>query len=43
MLAALRNGYEAMADMIFGLIPPLDEIVTVISELEQSLNLRSDS
>jgi hypothetical protein len=31
MLAALRNGYEAMAGMIFGLIPPLDEIVTCLA------------
>jgi hypothetical protein len=43
MLAALRHDYEAMSGMIFGPIPSLDEIVTVISELEQSLNLRSDS
>jgi Nucleotidyl transferase AbiEii toxin, Type IV TA system len=43
MLAALRLDYEAMSGMIFGPIPSLDEIVTVISELEQSLNLRSDS
>jgi hypothetical protein len=43
MLVDLRQDYEAMSGMIFGPIPSVDEIVTVISELEQSLNLRSAS
>ncbi len=38
MLADLRLDYAAMSGMVFGPIPNIDEVVSQISELEQSLN-----
>lgn len=38
MLDALHRDYEAMAGMIFGRIPPIDEVLAAIAELEKRLN-----
>lgn len=38
MTATLETDYEAMSGMIFGAIPPINEILTTISELEEQLN-----
>jgi hypothetical protein len=38
MLDILRRDYEAMAGMIFGSIPSIDETLASIQEFEQSLN-----
>jgi hypothetical protein len=38
MLADLRRDYVAMSGMVFGKIPNIDEVVSQIAELEQSLN-----
>jgi hypothetical protein len=38
MLAHLRRDYQAMAGMVFGPIPNVDEVVAGIFELEQHLN-----
>jgi hypothetical protein len=38
MLTDLRRDYEAMSGMIFGPIPTVDEVVAVVTELEQRLN-----
>jgi Nucleotidyl transferase AbiEii toxin, Type IV TA system len=38
MLDVLRRDYEAMAGMIFGTVPRIDDIFAVISEFEQRLN-----
>jgi hypothetical protein len=38
MLEVLRRDYEAMAGMIFGRIPPIDEVLAAIAELEKRLN-----
>lgn len=38
MLADLRRDYEAMAGMIFGRVPAVDEIVAAIAQLERYLN-----
>jgi len=41
MMATLDKDYEAMSGMIFGAIPPINEILTTISELEEQLNRAS--
>lgn len=38
MLDILRRDYKAMAGMIFGAIPSIDEVIASISKLEQQLN-----
>ena len=38
MLDDLRRDYEAMAGMVFGPIPKVDEVVAAIADLEQRLN-----
>jgi hypothetical protein len=38
MLDVLRRDYEAMSAMIFGRIPPIDEVLASIAELEKRLN-----
>lgn len=38
MLEILRRDYEAMAGMIFGLIPPINDVVARISEFEARIN-----
>jgi len=38
MTAALRRDYEAMAGMIFGDVPPFDEVLATVSELEERIN-----
>jgi hypothetical protein len=38
MLDVLRRGYEAMAAMIFGSVPPITDIVDSITEFEERLN-----
>jgi len=38
MLADLRRDYEAMSGMVFGPIPTVDDVVAVVTELEQRLN-----
>src|SRR6185437_10176788 len=39
MLADLQRDYEAMAGMIFGPVPAVDEIVAAIAQLERCLNV----
>lgn len=41
MLDVLRRDYEAMAGMIFGPVPPIDEVVTNILEFERRINQAS--
>ena len=43
MRNALHGDYGAMAGMIFGPIPPFDEVIAAISELEQQLNVAEHS
>ena len=43
MYNALHGDYGAMAGMIFGPIPPFDEVIAAISELEQQLNVSEHS
>ena len=38
MLDVLRRDYEAMAGMIFGAVPRIDDVLSAISEFEQRLN-----
>ena len=38
MLSILRSDYQSMANMIFGTIPPLDEIIETLQKLENRLN-----
>jgi hypothetical protein len=38
MLDALRRDYEAMSGMIFGGVPPFEDVVTAINQLEADLN-----
>jgi Nucleotidyl transferase AbiEii toxin, Type IV TA system len=41
MIDILQRDYEAMAGMIFGLIPPISDVVASISELEGRINQAS--
>jgi hypothetical protein len=43
MLTDLRRDYAAMSGMIFGPIPPVDQVVEAISELEHFLNRNAQS
>jgi Uncharacterized conserved protein len=38
MLAALQRDYEAMAGMIFGTVPPFEEVMESVAELELRVN-----
>lgn len=42
MLTDLRQGYDAMAEMIFGSISQIDTVVAAIAELEHPFN-RADT
>lgn len=38
MLAALQRDYEAMAGMIFGAVPPFEQVMASVAELEVQVN-----
>ncbi len=38
MVTDLRRDYQAMTGMIFGSIPPIDDVLAAIATLEESLN-----
>jgi hypothetical protein len=43
MLDALRRDYEAMSGMIFGGVPPFEDVMAAIHRLEVDLNPASRS
>ena len=38
MVADLRRDYEAMSGMIFGAVPPINDVLAAITGLEETLN-----
>jgi hypothetical protein len=38
MIAQLRRDYGAMAGMIIGDVPPFDDVLATVMELERELN-----
>jgi hypothetical protein len=39
MVTDLRRDYQAMSGMIFGAVPPIDDVLASIAALEKTLNL----